>query len=304
MIDLSYFMKSGIHHFSSGVDQGKSKELLKKINEFRRFGSCIFMDEAAFKENPQFKGVNPMPGRNLAETLSESTLYIDHDDSVIQNITAVLGVGYKIMDKKFVCGVPQEWIPEWVRQYIAETGVKNLGPYIKPEYRDITYFSGIDFRQDIIDWPEMGPHFITMYVYLDDVGLHDAPLHVIPETHLFGATTFPHELEITGEGIWKYTNRVGDSGNFKHKLLTGKCGDVSLWHPFVLHGTQPDTNSKPRISLRYLIQVADPQENIECGLHELNKKIHGSMSLKSTRNDLNKTGEAVLKGNHVNKIQY
>lgn len=304
MIDLSHFLETGIHHFAKRVNQDKSRALLAKVHGLREFGPSIFMDEAEFRKNPIFKGVNPMPGRNLAEVLADFTMYIDNDENIVENLEAVLGEGYKIKDKKFVCGVPQEWMPAWVKKCIRETGVKNLGPYIKPEYRDITYFSGIDFHQDIIDWPAMGPHFITLYVYLDDVGVHDAPLHVIPNSHLLGATTFPHNLSQVSDAAWNYTSDTGEKGTYQHKLLIGLCGDVSLWHPFILHGTQPDTNSKPRISLRYLIQVKDAEENIACGLHSLNEAIQGSLSLQSTRRDLSETGEAVLKGNHVNKIKY
>ena len=37
---------------------------------------------------------------------------------------------------------------------IDGVNVANLGPYIKQKYRDITYFRGIDFHQDIIDYPQ------------------------------------------------------------------------------------------------------------------------------------------------------
>jgi len=304
MIDLDSFLETGIHHFNKGVDKDKSKNLLDKINKFRPLGLNIFLDEVTFKNNPQFKGVNPIPGRNLVENFSEDILYIDNNSDVIENINAVLGDNYKIIDKKFVCGVPQVWIPSWIKDYIAETGVKNLGPYIKPEYRDITYFSGIDFHQDIIDWPEMEPNFITMYVYLDDVDLNDAPLHLLPKSHIFGATKFPHHLNVMANKAWRYSNDSNESAIFEHKLLTGKSGDVSLWHPFILHGTQPDINSTPRISLRYLIQISDSEYESRCGLKDLNKKIKGYMKLSNTRHDLNDAGEAIIKGNHVNQIEY
>lgn len=304
MINLESFLDVGVHHFNKRVDQEKSKELLQKVHKIKNLGPNIFLDEAVFKSNPQFKGVNPMPGCNLAEELSQHISYIDNDVNVIENLTAVLGSNYKIINKKFVCGVPQAWMPSWVKEYIAETGVKNLGPYIKPEYRDMTYFSGIDFHQDIIDWPEVGPSFITMYVYLDDVNINDAPLHILPKSHVFGATKFPHNLRVIDNKTWEYSSDSGESAIFEHKLLTGKSGDVSLWHPFILHGTQPDTNTKPRISLRYLIKVSGSENQVECGISKLNKKIIGDMKLSTTRNDLNENGEAIVKGNHVNQIKY
>lgn len=304
MIDLSEFFETGIHNISKRVDANRAKELLDSVIKTRDFGPELFIDEKTFKKNPKFKGVNPIPGRNLAESFSEKTFFIDDDIYLIENLKSVLGEGYKIKDKKFVCGVPVSWIPQWVKDYISESGVKNLGPYIKPEYRDITYFCGIDFHQDIIDWPEVGPNFITMYVYLDDVNINDAPLHLIPKTHLFGATKFPHSLKKVSDCFWEYSDGGNVSEVFEHKLLTGKGGDVSLWHPFVLHGTQPDTSSKPRISLRYLIQMSASGGEASCGLKFLNSKIKGSMELTSTRLDLNEKGEVIQKGNHVNKIKY
>ena len=44
-----------------------------------------------------------------------------------------------------------------------------MGRFIKEKYRDITYFRGIDFHQDIIDFPHKQSDFATFYVYLDNV---------------------------------------------------------------------------------------------------------------------------------------
>jgi len=308
MVNLNNFLDTGVHHFEHAVDATACRALLNQALASRDFGPDLFQAQADFERNPLFKGVNPMPGRNLAETLAAQTLFIDTDHYIQDTLKQVLGPNYKIKDKKFVCGVPKEWIPGWVQTQIAETGVKNLGPYMKPEYRDITYFSGIDFHQDIIDWPAMGPHFITMYVYLDQVTVRDAPLHVLPGSHKFGATKFPHQLDMLSKDIWRYANgESGDnarSGTFKCELLTGAAGQVSLWHPFIIHGTQPDANSSPRISLRYLIQVADPDANVDCALHDLNQRIDGPLALASTRDDLDEQGKGKTTGNHVNKIEY
>jgi len=304
MIDMSSFVETGVHHLEHRVDSFAARELLRAVHNDRAFGPGLFMAERDFKANPVFKGVNPRLGRNLAEKLHDLTLFVDDDPVVRQALSVVLGEGYSVMDKKFVCGIPQEWIPDWVKQYIVETGVKNLGPYMRPEYRDITYFSGIDFHQDIIDWPSMGPKFITLYVYLDDVGLKDAPLHVMPGTHVLGATCFPHALEHLGAERWRYTTDIGEFGEFSHHVLVGSAGDISFWHPFILHGTQPDANSEPRISLRYLIGMADPDCLADCELRRANERIAGHMALDRTREDLGESGQTILKGNHVNKLGY
>lgn len=302
MPDMSYFLQEGVYHFGRKVNDKAAHDLLQAVYDRRDFGPALFQEEKSFRDNPVFKGVNPEKGRNLAENLNDLTLFVDDDLNVREVLETVLGREYRIMDKKFVCGIPTEWMPNWVQDYIAETGVKNLGAFMKPENRDITYFSGIDFHQDIIDWPQMGPNFITMYVYLDDVQLKDAPLHLLPGSHRFGASTFPHKLDFLGGQEWSYEDDQGRKDVFECKVLTGKAGDVSLWHPFILHGTQPDISSSPRISLRYLIQ-ADPRAE-DCALRRLNALIDGPMELGTTRKDLNESGEAVIKGNYVNRIKY
>ena len=42
----------------------------------------------------------------------------------------------------------------------------NLGPYIK-KYRDVTYFRGIDYHMDQIDFPNSKKSdFVTFFLYL------------------------------------------------------------------------------------------------------------------------------------------
>ena len=54
---------------------------------------------------------------------------------------------------------------------------------------------GIDFHQDIIDWPTRSPDFITAYIYLNDIDKDSAPIFVVPKSHLLGASTSPHKLK-------------------------------------------------------------------------------------------------------------
>ena len=90
--------------------------------------------------------------------------------------------------------IPEKLIPKWVLDLKKDHHSVNLGEFIKPKYRDITYFKGIDFHQDIIDWPTRGPDFVTAYIYLNDVNIESAPLFVIPKSHLLSASSYPHKL--------------------------------------------------------------------------------------------------------------
>ena len=93
-------------------------------------------------------------------------------------MTALLGPGYEILNKKVVCGVPARSIPDWLKTRIHGNPVNNLGAYVRPQNRDVTYFYGIDFHQDLIDYKEREADFLTLYVYLHPVTRADAPLYL------------------------------------------------------------------------------------------------------------------------------
>jgi hypothetical protein len=298
----STFVDTGVLHLPPAADPAAYQALLGEITRLRQFGPGLFNDEAAFRANPKFKGVNPEPGRNLLEKVGAAADFVLQDERVQAALERVLGPRYQVMDAKLVCGVPGEWMPGWVAAMVRENGVKNLGAYMRPEFQDVTYFSGIDFHQDIIDWPDMGPRFITMYVYLDKVGEGDSPLHVLPNSHDFGATVFPHELQPTGTGDWEYRDGRGNGKRVPQVVLTGGPGDVSLWHPFILHGTQPEKNSAPRISVRYLIAAEGASASAGSELAAANARISGPSSLSRTREDLDEAGAAVLKGNVIDGV--
>ena len=207
----------------------------------------------------------------------------------------VLGPGYNIMLKKFVVGVPTDWVPNWVYEETNGQMTSNLGPYIKPIYHDMTYFRGIDFHQDIIDHKSRISDFITLYVYLDDVQMGMSPLVVIPGSHIYGATTFPHDVKVDwNKGECKYSNINGNSSQLNYKFLTGNSGQIYFWSALTLHGTQSQTSEKPRISLRYLIERSKDEGKFL--IDKFNDKIEGELSLENTRHDLNESGKSIKYG--------
>ena len=210
-------------------------------------------------------------------------------------MTKVLGPNYNIMLKKFIVGVPNNWLPEWVHNETKDQMIANLGAYIKPEYQDMTYFRGIDFHQDLIDHKSRVSDFITLYVYIDSVEMGMSPLAVIPKSHIFGATKFPHELEMKWDsGKCIYSDQEGKSEELDYKFLTGGVGQVYFWSALTLHGTQAQTADKPRISLRYLIERSSKEGKFL--IDKLNDSIESQLSLESTRVDLDKSGKPVKFG--------
>ncbi|AFY35677.1 phytanoyl-CoA dioxygenase family protein [Calothrix sp. PCC 7507] len=291
-------VEQGYLSLNQVINQEKCKQVLEYIKKTRNFGLDLFLDEADFRDNPQYKGVNPIPGRNLLEEIDLS--FIEQSTILYPLLTELLGDDYYIVIKKVICGLPKQWIPHWVLSEIQDIPVANVGCFIKPEYRDITYFQGIDFHQDIIDYKKRSSDFITLYVYLDEVSELDSPLFILPESHKFGATTFPHDLvrsEHAPNG-WKYSDRRGNHKLLQCHTLTGVAGDVWFWHPCFLHGTQPTLISRSRISLRYII--AKSATASKTFLDYVNSKINAPLSLESTRVDISDVGKSIVRGNIIN----
>ena len=188
-------------------------------------------------------------------------------------------------------------MPTWLKTRITDNPVNNLGAYVQPQFRDITYFYGIDFHQDLIDFKGRDADFITLYVYLHDVGAHDAPLYVLDGSHSLGATVFPHQLTHTAGG-WLYGDRRGGQIQARQAMLTGPAGYAACWHACTLHGTQPDAADSERISLRYLFAR---RPGVPAGLDRVNADLKGPIRLDDTRLDLDVTGKAQIKANAVNR---
>lgn len=286
----------GYHRFEPGLDAAAAGELLRAIRAEREFGSDLFLSEAEFDANPQYKGVNPEPGRNLLERFDDRLGFVEAAPQAVEALTAVLGEGYRILDKKLVCGVPAKSIPAWLKARIMGNPVNNLGPYVRPAFRDVTYFMGIDFHQDLIDHKGREADFITLYVYLHRVTASDAPLFLLEDSHRLGATVFPHELRKEPTG-WTYGDGRGREIPSRQVMLTGEAGFAAMWHACTLHGTQPDEADEERISLRYLIAKAP---GVRAGMDEINAMLSGPVSLASTRVDLDAAGAAQIKQNAVN----
>ena len=295
---MNEFIKCGFHEFPGGLDAGAAKALSRALRSQRDFDRALFLEEEAYRANPVHLGVNPKPGRNILEQFATELDFVERDPALVETLTAVLGQGYEILLKKLICGVPRSAVPEWVGRETADVMVNNLGPYIRPEYRDVTYFMGIDYHQDLIDWRNHSPDFVTLYVYLDAVGPDDAPLHILPGTHQLGATTFPHKVSGTGSAI-RYGNDDGsETLTTSDKVLVGGAGYAAFWHSLLLHGTQPVLSSNARISLRYLVKQKDGVTGTL--LDKANECIRGHKMLSTTRVDYNSEAKPILRGNSIN----
>ncbi len=289
---------SGFHKLGDVADPGAATALLAQIRALRRFDHSLFLSEAEFDADPQFKGVNPRPGRNLLERFQGQLDFVEAEPRIVGAVTALLGPGYQTLDRKLVCGVPAGSVPAWLKARIHGNPVNNLGAYVRPEFRDVTYFYGIDFHQDLIDFQGREADFLTLYVYLHPVGRQDAPLFLLENSHRLGAAVFPHALEPSGPESWIYSDGPGRQVQTRQVMLTGGTGFAALWHPCTLHGTQPDAADHERISLRYLLAK---QPGVTAGIDRVNAALDGPIRLGSTRVDLAPDGSAQIKANTVNQ---
>ena len=281
-------------NFFNKDDCKKILNLVKKNRDFNK----IWISENDFNKNKILKTVNPRPGRNLIEKLD--TKFIFSNPKFIELINKILGSKWKVLDYKFVAALEKKMVPNWVKKKIEDTFIPNLGRFVKENYRDITYFRGIDFHQDIIDFPHKKSDFITCYIYIEDVDKNSSPLIVFPKSHIYGAQKFPHKISKVSYKTYKYFKNNKQYMKLKSEELVGKSGTLYFWHPCILHGTQPTIDNKFRVSIRILIEK---NQILRSGIiDDVNKNITGRLSLKKSRSDIdNNTGKYLIKGNFINK---
>lgn len=285
----SSFLATGFASLGAILGVRECTELLNQIRSASEFSRALFKTEKEFRSGPDRRGLNPAPGRNILEHL-DTTFLEEH--AVLHGIlTTVLGMGYEIVNKKAVVAIPGEWIPEWVKREIRRLPVPNLGVFVKPRHANISYFYGIPFHQDIIDYQERYSDFVTVYVYLNKVHETQSPLHVIPNSHRFGATLFPHHLEHQArkgkKDSWTYSDGCHQEACLASRMLCGPAGSVYLWHPCILHGTLPSKLTRSarsnRVSLRYI--VAKRSGAARSLLDKLNDQIQGPLQLENQHED-------------------
>jgi hypothetical protein len=117
------FIERGVHRFPEPVNPQACAALLADLKSDRAWGSALFLEEAAFDADPQYRGVNPRPGRNLLDRFADRLAFVEQAPQIVDGLTAVLGQGYRILDRKVVCGVPDSAMPAWLKARIAGNGV-------------------------------------------------------------------------------------------------------------------------------------------------------------------------------------
>lgn len=280
---INIFLKKGIVEFNQLLNEKKCNDLYKKIIKNRLWGSNLFKSQKVFEKKQQYKKTNPGKGKfNLAEKFDLN--FIENNKEIKSILNNILGKDYEIVIKKFVVAVPESWIPSWLKQKVNNSLAPNLGPFIKNKYRDVTYFRGIDYHMDQIDFPNQPSDFITLYIYLNDTTSKMSPLNILEGSHIFGQTKFPHIIKkCQNNNYLRYGTKLNNLKRFKKKKLVGKSGTVYVWSSLTLHGTQPQENKDDfRISLRYIIRKSNKVSKTT----EINNLIKNVLPIKTMRDDV------------------
>tara|TARA_X000000950_G_C13758580_1_gene595816 strand:+ start:36 stop:935 length:900 start_codon:yes stop_codon:yes gene_type:complete len=276
------FLINGFVEFPSLLNEDLCRSLYQEIQSKRPISKSIFHEENEFKKNPQFAKTNPAPDKqNFA--LNTDLSFIENNETIVSFLNKVLGKKYKIIIKKYVAAVSKKHLPNYVLKIAEKSLAANLNPYIKHKFRDLTFFRGIDYHMDIIDFPKRDPFFLTMYIYLNDADSAMSPLNVIKKSHINGPDIFPHNIKFANkENRFFYKHHKKKDHNYDEleaKVLEGKIGSVYFWTSCTLHGTKPQTTKEEeRVSLRYLIE--------SIAVESIIKKMFNKKKLKSTRNDV------------------
>ncbi len=279
---IKQFSEKGFIAMDNLLNKKKCNKLYSQLLKNRNWGPNLFRNQKDVIANPQFNKTNP--GKNINNLAEKFDLdFIEKNEEIQNCLNSILGNNYEIMLKKFVVATPEKWVPKWLKNKVSKLLAANLGPYIKEQFRDVTYFRGIDYHMDQIDFPNADSDFVTLYVYLNDVLDSMSPLSVIEKSHIYGQTKFPHYLNHVDNEFINYGINSKNFKKFKRKKLVGSAGNVYIWTCLTLHGTHPqDINDTFRISLRYLIKKNKKIKKF----YLIDKLTHGYFQLKATRDDL------------------
>ena len=283
------FLRDGVESLGESLDPAACQALYDRVLADRSFSPEMFLSEPVYRSNPQNRRVNPIQGeRNLIERYDLAA--IERSPGFVAAMARVLGRGYRLERRKFVVSLPQKWVPDWVRKEVDGVASANINPYVHEEFRDVTYMQGIDFHQDMIDFRDREPDFVTCYIYLAPVGVDDSPIHLVPGSHRLGGTVFPHDLRVLDVGGSRILYRADPEHQAELPIhrLTGPGGTGFLWHSCMLHGTRPHMGSLPRISIRYIAQK-DPSDS-DTLLDRANRELLRPGSLPVTRVDVDESG--------------
>ena len=265
------FNKNGFISLKGIFEKEKCSELHTNIDKTRTLDESIFLSQ---KEYHELKSTKSKPNPNILDKFDLSFIY--QNKTFINKIKSLLGDDFYLYASRIICGVPNSIIPSWINKEL-DLKTLNLGIFIRPEYRDIRYFHGIDYHMDMIDLPNEYSDILTVYIYLDHVGKEMSPLLLLPGSHYGGTDVYPHNLCEEKNSI-KYQPQNNDSITVEPYALEGESSDAWLWHGCLIHGTKVNKSTKPRYSIRLIYRKS--ANTSHAYIDEVNKKIKNVIALE------------------------
>ena len=250
------FLNNGYYQFENTISKDECIKFNRFLKKNYKINKNIFLSEKDFLNNKKkYKNLNPS---NVLDKYDTSFLFENNNFS--SKLELLLGKDYLLCEKKVICSVPAKLYPKWIDRY-QPANIPNLTPYLKPHYRDLRFFKGADFHQDLMDHPKHKANFMTVYIYLDKVTNSMSPLILLPKTHYIGPEAYPHNLELS---MNKFRLKSKKNKIIKGNQVTiiGEAGTVWGWHTCLLHGTIPNKNIKPRYSIRLIYRQTKNQKSL------------------------------------------
>ncbi|MDG2065643.1 MAG: phytanoyl-CoA dioxygenase family protein [SAR324 cluster bacterium] len=113
--------------------------------------------------------------------------------------------------------------------------------------------SAVDWHQDWAFYPHTNPDLLAVGIMIDDIDEDNAPLMVVPQSHL-GETLNHHHKGIFSGSVDLKNEDIDISTAVK---ITGKAGSASFHHVKTLHGSSPNFSNLPRRLLLFEFAAAD-----------------------------------------------
>ena len=277
---VTQFSEQGFVEYQALQNHPGARRLYDAIYASRPFDTGLFLSEEEWeKSDKSHRQTNPRDGRNVLEGHAAELAFVEQDAALNRLLAALLGTGFRWAFRKVVCRLAHDTLPGWLSRLIGKTPANTLNAFIRPEYRDISYYLENDLHQDIQDYPRLPPEkrehrVLSLYMHLSDVAIQDAPLYLMPGTHRFGATSYQHDIRKTATDSWQYRDDAGRAMATGLHPVLGPAGHIALWHSCLIHGARPVKTARPRLVLRYML-AQSPHE--DCGLARVNAQIQGPL---------------------------
>ena len=113
--------------------------------------------------------------------------------------------------------------------------------------------SAVDWHQDWAFYPHTNPDLLAVGIMIDDIDEDNAPLMVVPQSHL-GETLNHHHKGIFSGSVDLKNEGIDITSAVK---IIGKAGSASFHHVKTLHGSSPNFSNRPRRLLLFEFAAAD-----------------------------------------------